>query len=121
MCQCSYESKADHVAAAARSRLGVSLSAWFGSSSLVRLVADEGDDHAVEVEEEHDEVEAELDEGFLKLVSAACKSGRKVGARAYLLVDVELSENLGRVQKVLVLEDPVSYEHMSLQEQSVCN
>jgi len=28
----------------------------------VRLVADEGDDHAVEVEEEHDEVEAELDE-----------------------------------------------------------
>lgn len=29
------------------------------------LVLDEGDNHAVEVEEEHDEVEAELDEGFL--------------------------------------------------------
>jgi len=36
----------------------------------VRLVADEGDNHAVEVEEEHDEMETELDEGFLRLVSA---------------------------------------------------
>ena len=70
MCPCSYESRADRVAAAARLRLGGSLSAWFGCSSLVRLVADEGDDHAVEVEEEHDEMETELDEGFLKLVSA---------------------------------------------------
>lgn len=52
----------------------------------MRLVADEGDDHAVEVEEEHDEVEAELDERFL-------------------LVYVELSENLSGIQKVLVLED----------------
>lgn len=42
----------------------------------MRLVADEGDDHAVEVEEEHDEVEAELDERFLKLLLAACESGR---------------------------------------------
>lgn len=31
----------------------------------VGLVADEGDNHAVQVEEEHDEVEAELSEGFL--------------------------------------------------------
>ena len=37
---------------------------------LVRLVTDEGDNHAVEIEEEHDQVETELDEGFLKLVSA---------------------------------------------------
>lgn len=28
----------------------------------VRLILDETDDHGVEVEEEHDEVEAELDE-----------------------------------------------------------
>jgi hypothetical protein len=62
---CGYESKVDHVAAAAYLKLGGSLSAWFGSNSLVRLIADEGDDHAVEVEEEHDKVEAELDEGFL--------------------------------------------------------
>ena len=34
---------------------------------LVRLVADEGDDHAVEVEEEHEQVETQLDEGFLSL------------------------------------------------------
>ena len=87
----------------------------------MRLVADEGDDHAVEVEEEHDEVETELDERFLKLVSAGCKSGTKVGARAYLLVDVELSENLGRVQKVLVLEDPVTCQHTCLRERIVCD
>jgi hypothetical protein len=31
----------------------------------MRLVADEGDDHAVQVEEEHDQVETELDERFL--------------------------------------------------------
>lgn len=31
----------------------------------VRLVLDQADDHRVEVEEEHDEVEAELDERFL--------------------------------------------------------
>lgn len=87
----------------------------------MRLVADKGDDHAVEVEEEHDKVEAELDERFLMPSSAACKCGRKNRARAYLLVDVELSENLGRVQEVLVLEDPVSCQHTCLQEQSVCN
>ena len=35
----------------------------------MRLVADEGNDHAVEVEEEHDQVETELDERFLGAVS----------------------------------------------------
>lgn len=35
------------------------------SSRLVRLVADKSNDHAVEVEEEHEQVEAQLDEGFL--------------------------------------------------------
>lgn len=38
----------------------------------MRLVADKGDDHAVEVEEEHDQVEAELDERFLKLELVSC-------------------------------------------------
>lgn len=52
------------------------------------LVAYEGDDHAVEVEEEHDEVEAELDEGFA-------------------LVDVEFAEDLGGVEEVLVVEDSI--------------
>jgi len=32
----------------------------------VTLVADESNNHAVEVEEEHQEVEAKLDEGFLE-------------------------------------------------------
>jgi len=36
----------------------------------VGLVPDQGDDHAVEVEKEHDEVETELDEGFLFLDAA---------------------------------------------------
>ena len=53
----------------------------------MRLVADEGDDHAVEVEEEHQQVETELDERLL-------------------LVYVQLAEDLGRVEQVLVLEDP---------------
>ena len=32
----------------------------------MRLISYQSDDHAVEVEEEHNEVEAELDEGFLE-------------------------------------------------------
>lgn len=32
----------------------------------VSLITDESDNHAVEVEEEHEEVEAKLDEGFLR-------------------------------------------------------
>ena len=37
------------------------------AGSLFGLVLDQGDDHAVEVEEEHDEVESELDEGLLHI------------------------------------------------------
>lgn len=40
------------------------------ATKSVRLVADQGDDHAVEVEEEHQEVEAQLDERFLQFASA---------------------------------------------------
>ena len=36
---------------------------------LVRFVSDEGDNHAVQVEEEHDQVEAKLDERLLVGVS----------------------------------------------------
>jgi hypothetical protein len=31
----------------------------------MRLVADESDDHTVEVEEEHEQMKAQLDKGFL--------------------------------------------------------
>jgi hypothetical protein len=40
-----------------------------GVARLVRLVADKGNDHAVQVEEEHQQVETQLDEGFLHRVS----------------------------------------------------
>lgn len=35
-------------------------------ANSVRLVADQGNDHAVEVEEEHQKVETKFDEGFLE-------------------------------------------------------
>ena len=69
---------------------------WVGEwTALPALVADEGDDHGVEVEEEHEQVEAELDEGFL-------------------LVHVQLAEDLGRVEEVLVFEDSVRTYHISI-------
>ena len=54
----------------------------------MRFVADQGHNHAVQVEEEHQEVETQLDERFL-------------------LVHVQLAEDLSRIQQVLVLVDPV--------------
>lgn len=51
----------------------------------MRLVPYQRDDHAVKVEEEHEEMKAELDEGFL-------------------LVDVEFAEDFGCVEEVLVVE-----------------
>lgn len=53
---------------------------------LPTLIPDQSDDHGVEIEEEHEEVEAKLDEGFL-------------------LVDVEFAEDFGGVEEVLILED----------------
>lgn len=55
---------------------------------LSPLVPDQSNDHGVKVEEEHEQVETKLDERLL-------------------LVHVELPENLGGVEEVLVLEDPV--------------
>ena len=69
------------------------MSSGYGPKGLSTFVSDERDDHAVEIEEEHQEVKAELDEGFF-------------------LVRVELSEDLGGVQKVLVFEDPAE-SHIS--------
>jgi hypothetical protein len=51
------------------------------------LVTDKGDNHGVQVPEEQEEVEAELDEGLL-------------------LVGVELTEDLRRVEQVVLLIDP---------------
>jgi hypothetical protein len=55
---------------------------------LAPLISDQSNDHGVEVEEEHKQVEAKLDERLL-------------------LMDVELPEDLRSVEQVLVLEDPV--------------
>jgi len=52
----------------------------------VGLVTDESNDHAVEVEEEHEQVEAQFDEGFL-------------------LVHIKLPEDLRRIEEVLVFKD----------------
>ena len=38
--------------------------AHLGPESMI-LFVDEGDDHAVEVEKEHDQVKAQFEEGFL--------------------------------------------------------
>ena len=54
------------------------------SARLPTFISNERDDHAVEVEEEHEQVEAEFDEGFL-------------------FVDVEFSKDFSGVQEVLIL------------------
>jgi len=53
---------------------------------LMRLVVNQGNNHAVEVEEEQDQVEAELEEGFL-------------------LVSVERPENLGGIEEMRIIQD----------------
>ena len=65
---------------------------WHGSfvAHLSPLISDQSDDHAVEVEEEHKQVEAKLDERLL-------------------LVHIKLPEDLRGVKQVLVLEDPVRW------------
>ena len=56
---------------------------------MTGLVPNERDDHGVEVEEEHEKVEAELDERLL-------------------LMNVEFAEDFGRVEEVVFLEDSVA-------------
>lgn len=58
-----------------------------GARLLVGLVLNEGNDHLVEVKEEHEQVETELDEGLL-------------------LMNVQLPKDLGCVQQMRVLDDP---------------
>jgi hypothetical protein len=87
----------------------------------VGFIADKGDDHAVEVEEEHEQVETELDERFLCGVSTLCHCAMRILSCkeavnrvtgcclyrvSYLLVYVELPEDFRCVQKVLVLKNP---------------
>jgi hypothetical protein len=74
----------------------------------VSLVLDQGNDHAVQVEEEEDEVEAELGEGFLQVVPLVWILRGRTGLWSpYLLVNVELAEDLGGVEEVGVVNDPI--------------
>jgi hypothetical protein len=68
----------------------------------VRLISNEGNNHAIQVEEEHDEVKAQLDEGFL-------------------LMHIQLPENLRRIQEMLVLEDFLSVPSQQRQIQDKCH
>ena len=64
------------------------------SDNLSAFVADEGHDHGVQVEEEHEQVESELDE-------------------ALLLVHIQLAEDFRGIKKMLVLDDPGSHVSMN--------
>jgi len=68
----------------------------------VRLVPYESHNHAVEVEEEHDEVKAEFEERFL-------------------LVDIKLPEDLCCVEQVLVLVDFSGVESEQRQVKDDCD
>lgn len=73
-------------------------------SHLGGLVSDKSNNHAVKVEEEHDEVETQLEERLLFLVNAAPSH---VGSyTAYLLMDVELAEDFSRIEEMGVVNDP---------------
>lgn len=67
----------------------------------------------VEIEEEHDEMETELEEGLLFIVLAAVSLCG--GMLAYLLVDVQLAENLSRIQEMRVVDDPAKVVSTSLE------
>lgn len=70
--------------------LQISKPASQSSGCLPTLISNESYNHAVEVEEEHEQVEAEFDKGFF-------------------LVDVQFSEDLSSVEKVLVIIDPIRH------------
>lgn len=75
---------------------------------MPRLIADKRNNHAVEVEEEHDEVEAELEEGLLQYTSVLSyyfSDGTRVAA--YLLMHVQLAEDLRGIQQMGVVNDLV--------------
>jgi hypothetical protein len=75
---------------------------------LVGLVADEGNDHAVEVEEEHQQVETQLDERFLAIVSTPQLAWMRAVPKAHLLMNVQLPEDLCCVEQVVLLEYPAA-------------
>ena len=70
----------------------------------MRFVADEGNNHAVQVEEEHQQVETKLDEGFLVLL---IHRSLNMFGDAYLLMNIQLPEDFCCIEQVVLLEDPI--------------
>jgi hypothetical protein len=58
-------------------------------------------------------MEAELGEGFLEWLVSVGFSHAGPGLRLYLLVDVELPEDLGGIQEMRVVNDPTYNQHCS--------
>jgi hypothetical protein len=73
-------------------------------SHLGGLVSDKSNNHAVEVEEEHDKVETQLEERLLFLVNTVLS--HVWSYIAYLLMDVELAEDFSRIEEMGVVNDP---------------
>lgn len=73
---------------------------------LVRLIPNQSNNHAVEIEEEHDKVEAELDERFLVETQFSTKPARPDVACAYLLMHIQLAEDFSRIEQMLAVKDP---------------
>ena len=70
----------------------------------MRFVPNQGDNHAVEVEEKQDKVEAKFDERFLAhVLEIALK--RSTWGVSDSLMHVQLAEDLRRIEKMLVIED----------------
>ena len=55
---------------------------------ILTFVSNQSHNHGVQIEKEHEQMETELDEGLA-------------------LVDVQFAEDLGRVEEVLIVKDPV--------------
>lgn len=77
----------------------------------IRFVLDQCHNHAVQVVEEHEQVESKLDKRLLLRVS---HNSRRPFILTDLFMNVQLPENLSRVEQMLILKDPVPCQRMLL-------
>jgi len=88
----------------------------------VRLIADECDNHAIKVEEEHDKMKAELAERFLSSVNTASFwFSDFLSWKTNLLVHVQFPEYLRRIQEMLVIDDLLRVPRQERQVEQKCN
>ena len=62
--------------------------------------------HTVEVEEKHYEMETKFDKRLLPHMTHVSFNFSRVNQGANLFVNIELPENLRRIQQVLIVKDP---------------